>query len=60
MKEKTKKAIYTALYIVEFILACEGAGHLIGQYTSFEDPMGLGKWICIIVGAIAFYFNMEK
>ena len=59
MKEKTKKAIYTLLYIIQFVLACEGAGHLLDQYTSLEGPMGVGKWICIIVGGIAFYFKMK-
>ena len=58
-KEKIKKAIYTALYMVQFILACEGAGHLLNQYTTLEDPMFAGGLICIIIGGIAFYFNMK-
>lgn len=58
-KEKIKKAIYTALYMVQFILACEGSGHLLNQYTTLEDPMFAGRLICIIVGGIAFYFNMK-
>lgn len=53
------KALYTALYIIQFILACEGAGHLIDQYTSLENPMFAGRLICIIVGGIAFCFKMK-
>ena len=55
-----KKAIYTLLNIIEFFLACYGAGYLIDKYTNFEDSMRLGMFVCIVVWCIAFYYYHVK
>lgn len=59
-KREIEQAIYTLLNIIEFILACQGAGYLLDRYTSLEDPMFAGRLICIIVGCIAFYYYHVK
>ena len=55
-----KKAIYTLLNIIEFFLACYGAGYLIDKYTDYEDAMWMGMMTCIIVFCIAFYYYHVK
>lgn len=55
-----KKAIYTLLNIVEFCLACYGAGYLLEKYTDLENPFWVGKFLCIVAGCIVFYFYHVK